>query len=80
MKRSTSAARMQQDALPNLHAAQPCPAVLVTGASAGIGKAIAVFLAEHGWHVLAGVRTMQAAAAIDVLHEMITPLVIDVSR
>jgi NAD(P)-dependent dehydrogenase (short-subunit alcohol dehydrogenase family) len=51
------------------------PTVLVTGASRGIGRAIALKLAEAGWDVLAGVRT----AGDEPAGARITPVVIDVT-
>ena len=40
------------------------PRVLITGASRGIGKSIAMYLAGRGWDVIAGVRTENDAQAL----------------
>src|SRR5579864_7040573 len=37
---------------------------LVTGASRGLGRALAMELAARGWHVIAGVRDLGAGAAL----------------
>jgi NAD(P)-dependent dehydrogenase (short-subunit alcohol dehydrogenase family) len=39
-------------------------AIVITGASTGIGAACARFLADHGFHVFAGVRDRQAGEAL----------------
>jgi NAD(P)-dependent dehydrogenase (short-subunit alcohol dehydrogenase family) len=53
--------------------------VLVTGASRGIGRAIAVRLARSGWRVYAGVRTDVAAKELAEESDMITPVELDVT-
>jgi NAD(P)-dependent dehydrogenase (short-subunit alcohol dehydrogenase family) len=56
------------------------PSVLVTGASRGIGKAIAEHVASQGWDVIAGVRTQQDADAVVALHpQRISSVILDVT-
>jgi NAD(P)-dependent dehydrogenase (short-subunit alcohol dehydrogenase family) len=57
------------------------PSVLVTGASRGIGRAIAEHLAGHDWNVIAGVRTTDDADAIAAVDpQRITPVILDVTN
>ena len=54
--------------------------VVVTGASTGIGYAIAQMLAREGFHVFAGVRRRQDAdRLIEEIGDELTPLVFDVT-
>lgn len=53
--------------------------VIVTGASSGIGEACALRLARSGHDVFAGARKDEDLAALDGLHERITPLKLDVA-
>ena len=53
--------------------------VLVTGASRGIGRAIAVHLARSGWRVYGGVRTDAAAKELAAESDMITPVELDLT-
>lgn len=56
------------------------PAVLITGASSGIGAACALHLDQLGWHVFAGARTMQDADTLrHNASERLTPLLLDVT-
>jgi NAD(P)-dependent dehydrogenase (short-subunit alcohol dehydrogenase family) len=55
-------------------------AILVTGASTGIGHAAALRLAESGFTVFAGVRKESDAREKDALHENIRPLLLDVTN
>lgn len=54
-------------------------AVLVTGASSGIGRRTAELLAERGFHVYAGARRAEDLAALDAL-ENVTAVRLDVTR
>ncbi|MFA5708810.1 SDR family NAD(P)-dependent oxidoreductase [Mycolicibacterium sp.] len=54
------------------------PAVLVTGAARGIGRAITAHLGALGWDVVAGVRSEADAAAIGSLPR-VSPIMLDVA-
>jgi len=55
-------------------------AVLITGASTGIGKACAVHLAQHGWRVFAGVRRTADGRSLAAAAGNITPVTLDVTK
>jgi NAD(P)-dependent dehydrogenase (short-subunit alcohol dehydrogenase family) len=54
-------------------------AIVVTGASTGIGRATALRLANAGMHVFAGVRKQSDAEALRQSSPSITPLLLDVT-
>jgi NAD(P)-dependent dehydrogenase (short-subunit alcohol dehydrogenase family) len=54
------------------------PSVLITGASRGIGNAIAGHLATRGWNVIAGVRTDEDAVRLKA--EGFAPVILDVTN
>jgi NAD(P)-dependent dehydrogenase (short-subunit alcohol dehydrogenase family) len=54
-------------------------AILVTGASTGIGHAIAMLLAESGYAVYAGVRKEGDRERLEAEHERIRPVILDVT-
>jgi NAD(P)-dependent dehydrogenase (short-subunit alcohol dehydrogenase family) len=51
--------------------------VVVTGAGRGIGRAIALRLAQSGWRVYGGVRTDVAAKVLAEESELIMPVEFD---
>lgn len=53
--------------------------IVVTGASSGIGRAIALWFAQRGWRVFAGVRKTADAEALAALHANIVPIFLDVT-
>jgi NAD(P)-dependent dehydrogenase (short-subunit alcohol dehydrogenase family) len=59
--------------------AEHCGAVLVTGASTGIGRAAALRLAEAGFHVFAGVRRPADGTALVEEHPRVEPVQLDVT-
>ena len=54
-------------------------AVIVTGASTGIGHATALLLAERGYTVFAGVRKEADREALEAEHERLRPIILDVT-
>jgi NADP-dependent 3-hydroxy acid dehydrogenase YdfG len=54
-------------------------AVLVTGASTGIGHAIAMHLAANGYTVYAGVRKEDDRERLEAEHTRIRPVILDVT-
>ncbi|MGC6500077.1 MAG: SDR family NAD(P)-dependent oxidoreductase [Henriciella sp.] len=54
--------------------------VVITGASTGIGRATAEYLAERGWQVFAGVRSATAAETLKDLSPRIDPIILDVTQ
>ncbi len=55
-------------------------AILVTGASTGIGYATAHLLAQNGYAVFAGVRTEDDASRLAAAHPNLTPITLDVTK
>jgi NAD(P)-dependent dehydrogenase (short-subunit alcohol dehydrogenase family) len=54
--------------------------VLITGSSSGLGHALALHFAEHGYRVFVGVRKSRDAERLAQEHPAFTPLILDVSR
>jgi len=54
--------------------------VLITGASSGIGKQLALDYAAEGWKVTACGRDSQRLDAISTASEQITPLIFDITQ
>jgi NAD(P)-dependent dehydrogenase (short-subunit alcohol dehydrogenase family) len=54
-------------------------AIVITGASTGIGRACAVRMAEKGFDVFAGVRKLEDGEALKAQNDKIAPVMIDVT-
>ncbi len=55
------------------------PICLITGASSGLGKALAIYYAELGWQVLAIARNQQRLDELHQLHSNIVPCAAEVT-
>ena len=55
-------------------------AVVITGASTGIGRSTAEYLAAKGWQVFAGVRKQADGAALTAADDRIKPILLDVTN
>ena len=67
------------DATTSTHTSDMMRTVLVTGASTGIGRAAAVYLAERGFRVYAGYRKREDGEALSALSSKIMPVQLDVT-
>lgn len=56
------------------------PSVLISGASTGIGRSAAVYLAGKGWQVFAGVRKAEDGDPLKADNHAITPVILDVTK
>ncbi|WP_084420895.1 SDR family oxidoreductase [Henriciella litoralis] len=54
--------------------------VVITGASSGIGRAAAEYLAGQGWRVFAGVRKMSDGEPLKKANSNIKPIILDVAK
>ncbi|MEL6324657.1 MAG: SDR family NAD(P)-dependent oxidoreductase [Pseudomonadota bacterium] len=54
--------------------------VVITGASTGIGRTTAEYLAQKGWKVFAGVRKAEDGEPLVKAHPSIQPIIIDVTQ
>ncbi|MEO0882927.1 MAG: SDR family NAD(P)-dependent oxidoreductase [Pseudomonadota bacterium] len=54
--------------------------IMITGASTGIGRATAEYLAARGWRVFAGVRRAEDGEPLVAAQPTITPVIIDVTK
>lgn len=54
--------------------------VLISGASTGIGRAIAVHMAKLGWRVYGGVRKKEDGEDLKSAHASIIPVILDVTK
>lgn len=54
--------------------------VVITGASTGIGRATAEYLARKGWQVFAGIRKEADGAALTQADSRIKPILLDVTQ
>jgi NAD(P)-dependent dehydrogenase (short-subunit alcohol dehydrogenase family) len=55
------------------------PSVLVTGAGRGIGRTVALHMAQRGWEVYAGVRRPEDGEALRQTEAGITPVLLDIT-
>jgi len=65
---------------PHIETAPAQRAILITGASTGIGRACTVHLAGRHWRVFAGVRNDSDAETLRSAHDHITPIMLDVTN
>lgn len=53
---------------------------VITGASTGIGRAAAEYLAQRGWRVFAGVRKLEDGDPLRASNQNIVPILLDVTK